>query len=150
VVAAAHIWAEATAARDGDPDVAPLDLSHPLIEKVIDSSARSLLAVARDAEGRALGFAAVEPLAGLDDHRASVRYLGVRPEFWGNGIAGELLNALRRSLPGCGFTTAELYVYTDNARAVRTYRRHGWEAQPQIRRHPISGRYERRYTVNVG
>lgn len=125
MVAAAHIWAEATAARDGDPDVASLDLSRPLIEKVIGNSPRSLLAVARDTESRALGFAAVEPLAGPDDERASVRYLGVRPEFWGNGIGGELLKALRGSLSRCGFTSAELYVYVDSDRAIRTYRRHG-------------------------
>ena len=149
VVAAAQVWAEATAARDGDPDVAPLALSRPLIAKVVGSSARSLLAVARDAEGLVLGFAAVEPLADPDGRRASVRYLGVRPEFWGQGIAGSLLEALRRSLPDQGFTSAELCVYTDNDRAVRTYRRHGWEAQPQIRPHPSSGRREQRYKLTL-
>ncbi|MBQ1075144.1 phosphotransferase [Micromonospora sp. C31] len=35
---AARIWAEATAARDGDTEIAPLRLARPLIEAVLDSA----------------------------------------------------------------------------------------------------------------
>ena len=40
---AARIWAEATAARDGDPDIAALSLSLPIIERVINSSPGSIV-----------------------------------------------------------------------------------------------------------
>ncbi len=143
---AAQIWAEATAARDGATQVAPLDLSLPLIEAVIHSSPRSLLMIARDGGGRALGFAALEPIGSGED-RASLRYLGVRPEVWSRGVADELLRAVHDQLVRRGFTSAELYVYTDNARAVDLYRRLGWVREGDVRRHPKSGRYEERFTL---
>lgn len=59
-------------------------------------------------------------------------------------MAGTLLKALRRTSPDRAFTPAELYVYTDNERAVQTYRRNGWEPQPKVRRHPFAGRHEQR------
>ena len=58
---AAQIWAEATAARDGDDEVAELAASRPIIQGVLDRSPRSLLLLARTADGTAAGFAAVEP-----------------------------------------------------------------------------------------
>lgn len=42
---AAQIWAEATAFRDGDPDVAPSESSRPIIAGVMDRP-RSVLIVA--------------------------------------------------------------------------------------------------------
>ena len=84
---AAQIWAETTAARDGDADVAPLDLSRPIIEAVINSSDRSLLLIALGADSRALGFVAAEPTSDMGDRRAELRYLGVRPDAWGGGSA---------------------------------------------------------------
>lgn len=68
---AAQIWAEATAARDGDVDVTPLDLSRPIIEAVVNRSDRSLLLIALDADGRALGFAAAEPTSDAEGERSS-------------------------------------------------------------------------------
>lgn len=76
-----------------------------------------------------------------------MRYLEVRPEVWGKGVAGTLLKPLRRISPDRAFTPAELYVYTDNERAVQTYRRNGWEPQPEVRRHPFSGQPEQRYAL---
>lgn len=43
---AGRIWAEATAARDGDSDLPPLDAARAVIEQAVHSSARSLLLIA--------------------------------------------------------------------------------------------------------
>lgn len=58
---AAQIWAEATAARDGDEDVADLSLSRPVIEAVLDGSPAAFVLVARTEDGTAVGFVAVAP-----------------------------------------------------------------------------------------
>lgn len=145
---AAQIWAEATAGRDGDPDVAPLELSRPIIEAVLTASPRSLLLVACDHAQTPVGFAVTEPLRG-DEHCAELRYLGVRPRAWGGGVATALLVALDHELVARGFTRAQLYVYVDNVRSVDLYRGMGWEPQSDIRVHPRSGRHEQRYTRDL-
>jgi hypothetical protein len=66
VDAAAQIWAEATAARDGDKEVAELRFSRSVIQEVLDRSPRSVQLVDRAADGTATGFAAAEPLPGAD------------------------------------------------------------------------------------
>jgi GNAT superfamily N-acetyltransferase len=145
---AAQIWAEATAARDGDDEVAGLELSRPLIAAVLDSSARSGLLVALD-EGAAVGFAAIEPLGGTDLATADLRYLGVRPSAWGRGVAQALLDAIPRWLRDSGFSRAVLDVYLDNERAVQLYERYGWVGAGEPAPHPKSGRLERRYTLDL-
>ncbi len=53
--AAAQIWAEATAARDGEDEVADLADSRPIIQGVLDRSPGSMLLLARTAHGDADG-----------------------------------------------------------------------------------------------
>lgn len=146
--AAADIWAAATAARDRDTEVARLDVSRPIIEAVLDNSPRSLLVVAVDDGGDAVGFAATEPIFD-EECRAELRYLGVRPDAWGQGVGAAILTALPRELQGAGFVGAELYVYTDNWRAVALYRRLGWTPLEIVRPHPRSGRREQRYALSL-
>lgn len=146
---AAQIWAEATAARDGDADVVPLALSRPIIEAVVNSSDRSLLLIALDADRDALGFAAAEPTSDAGDRRAELRYLGVRPDAWGEGIAAQLLTALRRQLKAVGFTMAQLLVYAENTRASALYQRLGWTACGGPNPPPRSGRPEQPYRLNL-
>jgi ribosomal protein S18 acetylase RimI-like enzyme len=146
--AAAEIWAQATAARDGGVDVAPLSVSRPVIEAVVTSSPRSLLLVAVGEDGSAVGFAAAEPVAD-GQGQAELRYLGVRPDAWGSGVAGRLLSVLRDQLKAAGFVTAQLYAYVDNPRASGAYRRAGWAPCGAPRRHPRSGRPEQRYMLSL-
>ncbi len=141
---AAVIWAEATAARDGDPEVAPLEQALPVIQRVIGSSPRSLLVVAIDEDERVVGFAAIEPLA-TDAATAEIRYLGVRPGNWGAGVGRRLAGALPRL--ATGFTHGELEVYVDNPRAVALYESLGWSPHGDARPHPRSGRLEQRYRL---
>ncbi len=95
------------------------------------------------------GFAVTEPLAGASTPRAEVRYLGVRPDLWGQGIAERLLRELRAQLATSGYTHAELSVYTDNIRAITLYERQGWlpAGDPVI--HPRTGKPEQRYELRL-
>ncbi|GAB3848263.1 hypothetical protein GCM10027610_069600 [Dactylosporangium cerinum] len=145
---AAAIWAAATAARDGDTEVAPLSLARPVIERVIEGSPRSLLLVALDPGDRVVGFAAVEPTP-ADGSTADVRYLAVHPRSWGSGVGRQLMLALPVHLSAAGFTHGELDVYLDNPRAVDLYERHGWLPCGDPTPHPRSGRLEQRFRLEL-
>jgi ribosomal protein S18 acetylase RimI-like enzyme len=146
---AAQIWAQATAARDGQREVAGLDISRPIILEVLDRSDRALLLVARTAGHGTTGFAVTEPLRGSSPTRAEVRYLGVRPDQWGQGIAERLLGELRLRLAASGFTHAELAVYASNTRAVGLYQRQGWQPVGDPVPHPRTGKPEQRYELHL-
>jgi ribosomal protein S18 acetylase RimI-like enzyme len=145
---AGQIWAEATAARDGVPEIAPITESRPIIEGVVNGRPSGLLLVALDRAGAAVGFAAIELPAGAGGV-AEVRYLGVIPGLWGKGAAAALLGAVADELRNRGFREAILFVYEDNPRAVRLYRRLGWRPQLEAHTHPRSGRLERRYAIEL-
>jgi ribosomal protein S18 acetylase RimI-like enzyme len=144
---AARIWAEATAARDGDDSVAGLDVARPVIQRVLDRSPGSFLLIARSGEGDATGFAAIEPLKSTGKTVAQVSYLGVRPQAWGQGIAERLLLDLRSRLKAAGFTHAELFVYVENVRAARLYERTGWLPRGAPTPHPRTLKPEQRYEL---
>ncbi|WP_430784242.1 GNAT family N-acetyltransferase [Actinoplanes sp. G11-F43] len=140
VTAAAGIWAQATAARDGDDEIAPLSEAVPVIERDL-----SLLVVAVDETGTVVGFAAVSA-AGSTGH---VRCLGVHPGSWGRGVGRLLTSALPGHLAAAGFSHGELEVYLDNQRAVRLYEGLGWRPVGDPAPHPRSGRLEQRYQIEV-
>lgn len=144
---AATIWAEATAARDNDPEIAPLSEALPIIQRVIDSSPRSLLLVALTSDDRPAGFAAIEP-SPTDGGTAHIRYLGVRPGGWGAGVGRSLMRSVPTLLPGAGFTAGELEVYLDNDRAVKLYESFHWLPAGAPTPHPRSGRLEQRYRLD--
>jgi ribosomal protein S18 acetylase RimI-like enzyme len=146
---AAQIWAEATAKRDNDPEIAPLTLSRPVIDAVLGSSVRSRLLVAVDPTGQVVGFIAVEPSAN-DSDAAEVRYLGVLPSLWGSGVATALLAALPKWLSAAGFTCAVLSVYTDNQAAIASYVHAGWVPIGDATPHRDSGRLEQQYRLGSG
>jgi len=146
VDAAAQIWAEATAARDGANEVADLADSRPIIQGVLDRSPDSMLLLARSEGGLPVAFAAVEPIS---DQAAELRYFGVSPHRFGKGAGRELLTDLHRRLAARGYRQAELMVYTDNARAVRLYQGLGWQAYGDPTPHPRTGKPEQRYRLSL-
>jgi RimJ/RimL family protein N-acetyltransferase len=147
---AARIWAEATAARDGDPDVAPLDAARPLIDSAVNGSAGALFLIALDDDGKPVGFAVGEPVGATNERRAELRYLGVGPDAWGGGVATRLLAAVREQLRARGFVEAELWVYPENERAIGVYQRAGWQPSAETRPNRRSGRLMRRSTLSIG
>ena len=149
---AAQVWAEATAFRDGDPDVAPLEDSRPIIAGVA-ARPRSVLIVALDDEDQVMAFAVAAParegtenLAGA----AEVEYVGVRPRGWGIGLARGVLELLCAELAADGFTRAQLLVYVSNRRAVSVYESLGWQAEGSPRPHRRTGKPEQRYRRTLG
>jgi ribosomal protein S18 acetylase RimI-like enzyme len=145
--AAAQIWAEATAARDGDDEVAELADSRPIIQGVLDRSPGSLLLVARTDNGEPLAFAAVEPATGPGRATAELCYFGVSPPSWGQGVGERMLRGLADELAAGKFTVAELSVYVDNVRATRLYERLGWRAFGDPTPHVRTGKPEQRYRL---
>jgi ribosomal protein S18 acetylase RimI-like enzyme len=143
---AAQIWAEATAARDGDHQVPSLDISRPVIQAVLDRSPEAFLLVARSANA-SVGFAAVEPVADSSQPAAEVSYLGVRPGAWGQGVGETLLREAARRLRQAGYVRAQLLVYDDNQRAVALYQRLGWQPRGRPTPHPRTGKAEQRYEL---
>lgn len=141
---AAQIWAEATAARDGNDDVAPLELSRPVIQHLLDLSGSFLLVA--EVSGTVAGFATAAPAgAGV----AGLHYLAVGPRFAGAGVGKTLLGALPGELTLRGFTEAALKVYVDNFRAVRLYETAGWRPRGAPSVHPRSGRLEQEYRLKL-
>lgn len=143
---AAMIWAQATAARDNDPDVATVDEARPVISRVLDSSGQSLLAIAETVDGTAVAFGAIAPMPGAGTV-AEIHYFAVDPDHWGKGAAVELLTGIAALLRERGFDAAELAVYQDNDRAVQLYERLGWCRLGEPVPHQRSGRPEQRYQL---
>ncbi len=144
--AAARIWADATAARDDSPTVAPLDLARPVITAVIESSPGAILLTALERGDVPLGFVVSAPSG---HERAELHYLGVSPGAWGRGIGTILLTAFARHLRAAGFALGELWVYRNNYPAVMLYETLGWRFDGPTRVHPRSGRTEVHYTLDL-
>jgi ribosomal protein S18 acetylase RimI-like enzyme len=134
---AARLWAEATSTRDGDDDVAPLKISRPIIQRVLDNSPRAFPLV---------GFAAVAPVPD-DAALAELHYVGVSPRIWGGGVGRYLMRAIPAELETRGFSSARLAVYADNSRAVRLYEQMGWRPHGEPKPHPRSGKLEQEYRL---
>jgi ribosomal protein S18 acetylase RimI-like enzyme len=141
----AQLWAEATAARDSDSDVAGLELSRPLIlEATSKPNAVSVLALEGD---RVVAFA----LAHAEDAVPKVQFVAAAPDCWGRGHAGRVLDAMVEQLGGRGYASARLNVYTDNVQAMRMYERHGWvRARGPAKPHSRTGKPEYTYTRQLG
>lgn len=144
---AAQIWAEATAFRDGEREIADLADSLPILEAVLDRSPQAFVLLAQAEGGVAAGFAAVEPAAGTSGTRAEVSFLGVRPSMWGRGVAQLLLSQVESRLANAGYTHAELSVYVTNARAVTLYERFGWKPVGAPTPHRRTSKPEQRYEL---
>lgn len=69
-----------------------------------------------EAEGALIGFVTVEKASGYLDQ------IVVAPEAWGRGLAEILLREAKRLSPA----GIDLFVNTDNVRAVRFYVKHGF------------------------
>jgi ribosomal protein S18 acetylase RimI-like enzyme len=155
---AAQVWAEATAARDGAAQVAPLKLSRPIIAGVLSQPGAVLVVAVDDGGGDpVIGFAVAEPMpaaSGAADSvapaTAEVRYVGVSPRHWGSGLGRGLLRRLCAELAAAGFGAAQLLVYVDNAPATRLYRQLGWRPDGRSQLHPRTGKPEQRYRLSLG
>jgi GNAT superfamily N-acetyltransferase len=70
----------------------------------------------------ARGAPAAEPIPG----RGHIWSLFVARDWWGSGLAPELLDWLVAGMRDCGLDSAQLWTPRDHARARRFYEREGW------------------------
>lgn len=142
---AARLWAAATAARDGDRDLAPLSRSRPLIEQVLAADGSMILLLDADT-GELQAFATAQPTRD-EEANALVGYFAVHPRAWGRGLGRRLAAELPGRLRELGFERAWLLVYPDNAPAVALYERNGWRPTGETHVNPRSGRVMMRYEL---
>jgi ribosomal protein S18 acetylase RimI-like enzyme len=83
--------------------------------------ARACFALARDADGRALGCGALRPLA---TDIAEIKRMFARPGT--RGVGGALLRFLLQEAQRFGYTATRLSTRRVNERAVAFYERHGY------------------------
>ena len=146
---AARIWAEATAARDGDAEVAPAGPARARIQQALDASPSSLLLIAVDEGGAVVGFATAAPRSPGDETTAELRYIGVLPDAWGRGAGTSLLLSAAALLREASFARAVLEVYADNARAVRLYEKLGWRRIGAAPPPGVTGRWLEDYGLDL-
>lgn len=80
-----------------------------------------------------IGLTSVTPvgLAFKTRHRATAE-LVVRKEFWNLGLGAYLLETAIECAEECGYERLELSVFSDNARAIRLYKKKGFVNCGQI------------------
>lgn len=138
---AAGIWARATALRDGLPEAAVAQDKLAGIEAALAGEGSQLI-LARTRLG-AEGLAVLVPR----ETSMEVLYLAVDPEAWGRGVASALLSFVRLFADEM-MVDLELWVISDNERAVRAYERAGWVGSSDLKVRNASGRVERRFTLS--
>lgn len=144
--AAARIWAEATSARDNDDEVPPIELSRPIMRRVLNASPRAFLLMVLDEDERPVAFAAIGPVA-ENETMAELHYVGVEPPSWGRSFGAVVMAAAVDVLLERGFSEARLLVYADNLRAAQLYERNGWRPHGEAVQHPRTGKAEQEYRL---
>ena len=144
LLTAARIWAAATALRDGLSEPVPAERKLPGIRAALTAPGASLHMATRG--HIRVGFVVLVP----SDSRLELRYLGVTPSAWGDGVAGELLDHVTSCAATGGFDAAELWVLADNDRAIAVYVRAGWVLTTDVKSQIDTRRTETRLEVRVG
>ena len=129
-IAVVHVVSWQAAYRGLLPDDVLAGLSVPVRERRLQDELsapqpRRGLVVVADETG-VLGFARTGP---EPDDPATGRLFAfyLHPDAWGRGVGSRLHAGALDRLRSAGFTGARLWVLEGNERAVRFYRRHGWE-----------------------
>jgi ribosomal protein S18 acetylase RimI-like enzyme len=71
-------------------------------------------------------------MAGYDGHRGGINYLGVRPEFQKNGVAGKLIAHSEKTLLGLGCPKINLMVRKTNAGVIDFYKNSNYKDDPVL------------------
>ncbi len=151
--------------RAAEPeDVAAYTRIHGLPEVMQETSQPPYMAVSEQArrvtntpnerilvaewDGTIAGFASLTLYAGRRAHAASFG-IAVDPEFAGRGIGSELLSAIiDLGEQWYGIKRLELKVLVENERAIRLYKRFGFEIEATHRQYAQrAGRYVDAYTM---
>jgi ribosomal protein S18 acetylase RimI-like enzyme len=60
-------------------------------------------------------------MGGYDGHRGIINYLGIHPNFRGNGFGGKLMQAVEEKLRDLGCPQVNLLVWSDNKEVLKFY-----------------------------
>ena len=84
------------------------------------------------AVGRSLGLRfAPSAIGAYNEVKTRLLCLGVHPDYFGQGIAQELVNTFCQRCHAEGIAEVGLSVHLDNPRAIAFYRKTGWQQQSQ-------------------
>ncbi|TAP26938.1 GNAT family N-acetyltransferase [Arthrobacter sp. S41] len=136
VAQAAIIWARAAAQRDHQP--LPKDGAQALAgvqRRLALPSSRLVLATLADEPA---GFTLCAP----HDDYLEIYYVAVSPEFWGRGVARQMLDEVDRYALRAGFHHIRLWVIAENSRAMQVYLSCGYQQTGQELVDQSSGRVE--------
>lgn len=140
---AAVIWAGARARRDHEPEPVAAEETMPGIRRRLALDGATLLRARRD--GRCVGFALFAPRP----QTLEIFYLAVAPDSWTGGIGSRLLLDVENHAREIGCATLELWVISDNERAIRVYEKYGFAGTGE-ESEPPNGRPERRFVKHLG
>lgn len=115
----------------------------PGIRRRLSIDGAKLLLAWRDSHP--VGFALVAPRA----RTLEIFYLGVEPGAWGSGVGSHLLLSAQGYAREIGRQRLELWVLSDNERAIGVYERAGWVGTEEVKRDTSSGRLERRFLRDI-
>ncbi|HCJ53639.1 MAG TPA: hypothetical protein DHV61_03435 [Glutamicibacter sp.] len=141
---AARIWADAAAQRDHKP--LPEDGSNALAgihRRLALPEAR--LVVASKATVPA-GFTISSP----HDGYLEIYCVAVAPNFWGQGVARELLADVDRHAQNAGVQELRLWVIAENSRATDLYQANGYRDSGQELADETTGRIELLLSKTMG
>lgn len=140
---AAAIWAHARAYRDQMPEPSTVEETEPgILRRLSIDGAKLLLARRND---QAVGFTLFAPRT----QTLEIFYLAVAPDSWGDGVGSFLLVSAENHARNIGREMLELWVITDNERAISVYERSGFVGTQEVKRDTPSGRLERRFLKEI-
>lgn len=85
-------------------------------------------------DGQVAGFYNAQRYAGRARHVASLGTLAVAPAFHGHGVAHAMVSTAIARLRADGVLRIELFVESDNGRALAFYQRLGFEIEGRMRK----------------
>ncbi|WP_181419710.1 GNAT family N-acetyltransferase [Arthrobacter psychrolactophilus] len=141
---AAQIWALAKARRDEDTAPASAEEVLPGVQRRLRVPGAELIVASQG--GQAVGFTLFAPRAEC----LEIFYLAVAPDAWGRGVAAVLLASVEEFAHGISRPSVDLWVISDNDRAISVYQRTGFIDSGELHRDAASGRSERRMVKVLG
>lgn len=141
---AARIWALAKARRDQGSEPDSVEKTLPGIQRRLGLAGSGLILAARG--DSFAGFTLFAPRT----ESLEIFYLAVAPDSWGSGVAEALLAGVENHARGISRTTVDLWVISDNERAISLYKRAGFSDTGQLQHDDSSGRTERRMIRALG
>ena len=128
---AESVWRESVAARDGRP---PSPEVIDSVRTILRDDATQLFVAERD--GRILGIACTTPARGEDGAAipgvTHIQMIFVRPENWGQGIGGRLLDVVIEDARRRRMHAAQLWVLENNEPATRLYANRGFSHSGRV------------------